>query len=137
MRQWLTLLALALASCGSQGLQSRKHYEEALANSSTSPSLVRIALDHAGKSQVTCVYVSSLIQAIIVERGFTGDESLKQAYAVARGNHTQRFSFGKADAVRELGLAYDVPQRQQACKIIASGKAAFRSDYSGEIMGRK
>ena len=56
----LVLPVLALAGCDGGGLQPRKHFEAAMANSSSAPSLVRIELtDGNGKNVVAYLLTTS------------------------------------------------------------------------------
>ena len=132
-RYLLLLAALFAASCDQAGLQPRGHYEAALANTSLSPSLVRIQLTRNGKTEVTCVFARRLLWAITVESGVPTEQVTQQAYALAKANVRHAFRFENPKAIGELGLDYDKLQRREACSIIASGKPALRVDYSGEI----
>ena len=132
-RSPLLLTALLLASCKQGGLQPRSHYEAALANTSRSPSLVRIGLVRNGKTEITCVFAHRLLWAITTENGMPTGPLTKQAFDLAKANTRHVFSFNKLEAIRELGLDANTKQRQQACTIIARGKPALLADYTGEI----
>lgn len=129
----LVLLVLALAGCDDGGLQSRKHFEAALANSSTAPSIVRIKVVEGGREDVVCVFADDLIRALMAERELRGQRGYEEAVALARANARQRFIFLRPQAVDVLSLNYDVPERRQGCAIIGRGRPAFRDDMSGEI----
>lgn len=122
-----------LTGCGDKGLQSQKHFEAALENSSTSPSLIRIDLIEAGAMTTQCVYAEDLLRALMAERGLRDGQGYDEALKGARANKLHRFAFGRQAALNELNLAYGKPERRQACEIIARGRPAFQDDMSGEI----
>jgi len=128
----VTVIA-GLTGCGDNGLQPQKHFEAALENTSTAPSLVRIDLIEGGTTSTQCVYANDLIRALMVERGLRNAQGYDEALKGARANKLHRFAFRRQAALKELGLAYVEPERRQACEIIARGRPAFQDDMSGEI----
>jgi hypothetical protein len=130
---WIVVLALGLAGCSEGGQQPQKHFEAALLNTSTAPSLVRIELLAGGKSRTICVYAEDLITAVMAEHRLQGQQGFEQAVSTAKSNERHRFIFKRAEALEALNLGSDEPERQQGCVIIARGRPAFRDDLSGEI----
>ncbi len=134
IRSAAILTAIAgLTGCGDNGLQPQKHFEAALENTSTSPSLVRIDLIEAEITNTQCVYADDLLRALMAERGLRDVQGYDEALKGARANKLHRFTFRRQAAINELNLAYGKPERRQACEIIARGRPAFQDDMSGEI----
>lgn len=129
----LLVLALGLAGCRESGQQPQKHFEAALAKSSTAPSLVRIELVQDGQARAVCVYADDLIRAVMAERRLQGQQGFEKAVSAAKANERHRFAFQRAEALQALNLNYDEPERRQACAIIGRGRPVFRDDMSGEI----
>jgi hypothetical protein len=129
----IVVLALGLVGCSEGGQQPQKHFEAALLNTSTAPSLVRIELVADGKPRSICVYADELIAAVMAERRLQGQQGFEQAISAARANERHRFTFKRNEAVKALNLGTDEPERQQGCAIISRGRPAFRDDMSGEI----
>ena len=129
----LSYLLFALTGCGDRGQQAQKHFDAALANTSTAPSIVRIELNQDRRARVLCVYADDLIRALMAEHRLDGEQGYDEAVRLAQANERHSFAFQSRDAVHSLNLQYSEPERQQGCAIIATGRPAFQDDMTGQI----
>jgi hypothetical protein len=131
------LFLFAGTSCGSP-VQSDHQFKQALQNSSSSPSLVKIRLvdQHGGTEHDQCVFAQKLVRAVAVEHRLPWSRLGRiRAYCIALRTPGHRFVLDDATAVAELGVGERTRNElAKGCAIINRGKPAVRDDMSGFIV---
>ena len=133
------LLAACLAGSASARdvRQSQRDFEAALAHSlTTAPAYILItAIDaRTGVERTDCTAAAFLVGALLREHGTpVSTASVAEIERAAGSSLDHRFVFHNEAALANLGWGYPNPRREEACRLIRSGQAAFMTDRSGQI----
>lgn len=118
-------------------IQPRKQFESAINDDSTNDSfvLVTVANGRSGAAKTGCIEANLLLGAIYMENGLEFDvRGMERARQLALSANSQRFSFRSAAALSNVSYATLGSANPDACKIIRSGRGAWRGDIGGQIL---
>jgi len=125
---------LCIAATNEPYAQSNAQFKAAFDNHGSSQSFVMFTVtdERSGLSKIGCETPATLVHAIEIEKDLAPVYSVtgpSAAIALAAPEHW--FSFKKKAALRALGFRRFEENNAEACKIIRSGRPAYRQDRTG------